>query len=160
MFCSWKQKCCVHMIRVVLLGSNSWLLLLIFILSHSNQHFFKEYFEPIWRCCWLLFSSALLVFCARGSSAMFSPNIIKRIMENLLPDISGWINGNLDCLGLQLSRETSTSIFLKYPIFSHKAWSHENNSLSHCLSQTNNSYRLLGAKQHKHEAFSICLDLF
>lgn len=46
-----------------------------------NQHLFKEEFKHMWRCCWLLSSSALLVFCARGSSAMFSPNIIKRKME-------------------------------------------------------------------------------
>lgn len=97
----------------------------------------------MWRCCWLLSSSALLVFCARGSSAMFSPNIITRKLEKILPDISGWINGTLDCLVLQLSRETPTLIFLKYPIFSYKAWSHENNSLSRCLNQTNNCFRLL-----------------
>lgn len=114
-------------------------------------------FEDVAGC----FSHQRSLFSVLGAAQpMFPPNIIKSIMEKLLPDISGWINGNLDCLGLQLSRETSTSIFLKYPIFSHKAWSHENNSLSHCLNQTNDSFRLLGAKQQKHEPFSICLDLF
>lgn len=81
----------------------------------------------------------------------------KKENGKILPDISGWINGNLDCLVLQLSRETPTLIFLKDPIFSYKAWSHENNSLGRCLNQTSNCFRLLGAKRRNHEAVSICL---